>query len=262
MATVESPEVAREVALANVVRTYEAIALSLEGAFRIEGEGYRGVLSPVPHGVANMVFALDPTPSAAHELARIAEEKPELFVYLLPSKGEPVYAETIRRAGFRVHAIQAMMVRPNAPYPTPTWGPRRSRLVEAETLSQRIELMEFLTKQFFEFGTREFRGHLAVATTRAAVCRLWEIRERRLRVAGAMTTLLGGGYGLYDVAVRDGYRGAGLGRELVMDLLTRAPAEARLATLQCHRPLLGWYEALGFESVGEMTTFVPGNSLA
>ena len=121
--------------------------------------------------------------------------------------------------------------------------------------------MEFLTKQFFEFGTREFRSTLSVATTRTAVCRLWEIRERRLRVAGAVTTLLGGGYGLYDVAVRDGYRGAGLGSELVTDLLTRAPAEAKLATLQCHLPLLGWYEGLGFTSVGDMTTFVPRPTL-
>ncbi len=239
------------------MKTYEAIALTMEGAFRVEGEGYRGVLSPVAHGVCNLVFAHDPSPGAARELAGIAREKPELFVYLLPSPDAPAYAETLRRAGFATHAVQAVMVRGTEPPP-----PRRSRLVEAVTLSARVELMEFLTKQFFEFGTREFRGRLAVATTRAEACRLWELRERRLRVAGAMTTLLGGAYGLYDVAVRDGYRGDGLGSELVLDLLARTPPEARLATLQCARPLAGWYAAFGFETVGEMTTFVPGPELA
>ena len=53
-----APEIldAREAALANLVATYEAIGLSLEGAFRIDGEGYRGVLSPIRHGAGN--FAL------------------------------------------------------------------------------------------------------------------------------------------------------------------------------------------------------------
>ena len=246
------PLALRETALANLVATYEAIGLALEGAFRFDGEGYRGVLSPIQHGVGNFALVRNPGPRAARELAAIGRERPELFVYLLPGESDAAASESLRRAGFGVFAVQAVMGRP----PEPLVLHRRSRMVEAATLAARIELMDFLTKQFFEYQPRAFRMHLAVATARAEACRLVEIRDRRLRVAGAMTTELQGAYGLYDVAVRDGYRGAGLGRELLEDLLSLIPPTARLVTLQCLRPLVAWYERVGFGTLGEMTTFV------
>ena len=244
-----------ETALANLVATYEAIGLALEGAFRFDGEGYRGVLSAIQHGAGNFALVRNPGPRAARELAAIAGERPELFIYLLPSAtgdSDAAAAESLRRAGFRLFAVQAVMARPAIPLELH----RRSRMVEATGISPRIELMDFLTKQFFEYHPREFRMHLAVATARAEVCRLFEIRDRRLRVAGAMTTELQGAYGLYDLAVRDGYRGAGLGRELLNDLLSNIPERTRLVTLQCLRPLIPWYERAGFAPVGEMATFV------
>lgn len=241
-----------EVALANLVATYEAIGLALDGAFRIEGDGYRGVLSPIHHGAGNFALARNLGAHSARELAKIAYEKPELFIYLLPGDDETASSESLRRAGFRIFAVQAVMARSAEPLKLP----RRSRLVEATSASARMELMDFLTKQFFEYQPRSFRMHLAVATARAEACRLFELRDRRLRVAGAMTTELQGAFGIYDVAVRDGYRGAGLGGELVEDLLTLIPEDSRIATLQCLRPLIPWYGRYGFEPVGEMTTFV------
>lgn len=246
------PSEAAEIALANLVGTYEAIGLALDGAFRLDGDRYRGVLSPIQHGVGNFALARNLGAHSARELGRIARERPELFVYLLPGEDEAAASEALRRAGFRIFAVQAIMARS----PEPLVLPRRSRMVEATSASARMELMDFLTKQFFEFQPRSFRMHLAVATARAPECRLFEIRDRRLRVAGAMTTELQGAFGIYDVAVRDGYRGAGLGRELLEDVLAMIPESSKIATLQCLRPLMSWYGRYGFTPVGEMTTFV------
>lgn len=237
-------------AIANLRATYVALGLAVPGAYRLEGNGYEGVLGPEAHGVCNFAVVETISPATASELANVARESPAFCIYFLAPEGSENRsgAETLRRAGFGNPSIQKVLIReycPTAP---------EAALDRIERAEERRELSDLLTHIFFEFAPLQFRRVMAQATADAAGTQLFAWREGGEVLGGAMACATSETWGLYDVGVKEPFRGRGIGRRIVEGVANLAPYGSRFVTLQCHRPLAPWYKAMGFEEVAEMTT--------
>lgn len=244
-------------AIANLIGTYTALGLAVPESYPFSGDGYAGVLSPAPHGVANFAVLHRPTPEAARELAGLAAESPAFCLYLIsdPERDPGIArraAEIVRRAGFADPTPQAVMTRlPHAV------APSESNVTEVgPEIGARDELTRLLARVFFEFAPEPFRDVLARATARAEGGRLFAWREGDEIIGGAMAHPAAEAWGLYDIAVTEPWRRRGIGARLVRAVAAEAPDGAPIS-LQCHRPLQAWYERLGFVAVAQMTTLHP-----
>lgn len=233
-----------------MTRTYLEVARHARGNQRFELEGIFGCHSEETHAAANFAFIARPSPESLNELQRKSQETPYFTSYLLPTDRDDVVTEELLSRGFQLaNRLHLMFYR----------GPERNPLPfdlkrqQFDQIHDRYEHMLFLAKQFFVDADLKFQRTIAMLTATSKKCQLFAWEQDRFTVMGGMYTEFENTLGLYNLAVAPSKRGKGYGQSMVLDCLARS--EMKYSTLQCHKPLVSWYESLGFRDYGTIQMF-------
>lgn len=233
-----------------MTRTYLEVARHARDNERFELEGVIGCRSGETHAAANFAFIARPTPESLNELSRLIRDIPTFTTYLLPTDRDDVVKEELESKGFLFsNKLHLMFYRG----PERTQMPYEFERKEFNQLNERYEHMLFLAKQFFVDADLKFQSTIAMLTAASRACRLFAWEHQLLTIMGGMYTEFEDTLGLYNLAVTPSKRGKGYGQSMIFDCLTRSSMP--WVTLQCHKPLVKWYETLGFRDYGTVQMF-------
>lgn len=225
-----------------MVETYFALAKSATALCRFEDDGVIGCRAGDSHPAAN--FAVTARPNI-HSVTRLFQHGPQT-VYVLPTDQSYAVVEMFKKAGFTQGVTLNLMFLRN---------PEGGINLDLETIqgvSARFEHTMFLAKQFFSAANVSFCEGIAALTAAAGRCELLSLPGRSGPTAGAMLFQTGQTTGLYNISVSPELRYQGVGSNLVRSLVGIAAARKTTVTLQCHEPLVPWYERLGFRKYAEV----------
>jgi predicted GNAT family N-acyltransferase len=233
-----------------MTRTYLEVARHARGNERFELEGIIGCRSLEAHAAANFAFIARPSPESLTELCRMIKDIPTFTSYLLPTDRDDVVKEELESRGFLFsNKLHLMFYR----------GPKRSRMSneferrELEQINERYEHMLFLARQFFVNADLKFQRTIAMLTASSKSCQLFAWEDQLQTLMGGMYTEFENTLGLYNLTVTPSKRGKGFGRSMIFDCLARSSKEC--VTLQCYKPLVTWYETMGFRDYGTVQMF-------
>jgi GNAT superfamily N-acetyltransferase len=242
-----TPEEVVRAASTNLIRTYFRLGRATPGARVLEEEGFRACVGEFEHPICNFAADLDLSPWSARRLRTLASARGAFNVYALPGDQPGHLEEILVRAGFRKTYRLVQMVA--EPLPA-AYG---IQVEEAKVQRERAEVARFMADQFFSRQPERFRRKVADATATATDLDLYGLFEREARLGAVMLCRSEGALGIYNLCVASPNRGRGRGGDLVRWCLAQAQDE--LVTLQCEPRLEGWYESLGFRSIGNVEVF-------
>jgi ribosomal protein S18 acetylase RimI-like enzyme len=238
-----------------LLATYVGLASSVEGAEVIEREDWTLCLGPPEVKFCNFAAKFDiKSDGSFRELLQIARSRstPEegcCVTFMVCGEDQPSdLAFRLALAGFGSRYELHHFVW------SPQWPPAPAepalRLKEATLLRERVKAAQFMAYQFFPHRSKRDREPMVEATVHSGH-RLFYLQDLPGRLTGAMMiSSTNEANGLYNVCVRGGNRGRGIGRRLVRSAQELAKAEGRPLYLQCTDDLMSWYEQLGFTELG------------
>ncbi len=247
----------RAQARANLVWTYSELARQVPGSeLQPLGDGW---LCRAPHDMPFCNFGIglgvDLDPSSTVDLkATVQFQLPNqsFRIFCLTEGEHPVRNQTMAQFGFR--STSRICHLKSAQAQGPMLKPE-----EVIDPTSRLELASFMAKQFFWRQPEHQRRRIAEATARSGH-RLFRVDQNGILLGGWMLTETPQAMGLYNVCVGLEQRGRGLGRSMVRTAQAQAQEAGRPLFLQCDPALRRWYEALGFESQGQIETFSKNSS--
>ncbi|MBC8064875.1 MAG: GNAT family N-acetyltransferase [Chlorobia bacterium] len=199
------------------------------------------------HPVCNFAGRVRLDPWVANQLVEIAIERRAFNVYSAPGNSpdsRELRDEILVRAGFqRSYCLQQML-----------WDSKQAQgridLQLAETASERREVANFMSNQFFSRHSIIFRRSVADATVHASRLDLYTIRQRGDIVAALMIAEDANVSGLFNLCVKPHEQSRGWGTAIVAEVCGRAYDNGRVVCLQCDETLAPWYERQGFVRSG------------
>lgn len=233
----------------NLVRTYLSLGRASERSQILEEDGFEGCIGPTPHPVCNFAVGLNLGPADAGRLAALAGSRPQFNIYACGTDRPADLAERLQTAGFRKAYRLCQMVAEPGKVPSGL-APTR-----ATALEERDAAAGFMMREFFGRSDGPSRDAVRRATAAAEELELYGVEDNGARVAAAMLSRSESMVGLYNLCVRKDLRGQGWGRAVVMWVLAQA-SDSEWVTLQCDAALEGWYQRLGFRSIGSVDVYV------
>lgn len=227
----------------NLFRTYFALGLATPGAKYVQEPGYDLCLGNVDHPVCNFAGRVKLDPWVANQLVEIAIERRAFNVYSAPGNSpdnRELRDEILVRAGFQRSYCLRQMLWDSKPVQLPI------DLQFAETASERREVANFMSNQFFSRHSNIFRRRVADATVHASQLGLYTVRNRGDIIAALMLSDDTNVTGLFNLCVKPHEQSRGFGGAIVSEVCRRAYENGRVVSLQCDDTLAPWYERQGF----------------
>ncbi|MCB0825572.1 MAG: GNAT family N-acetyltransferase [Armatimonadetes bacterium] len=239
----------------NVIETYLELARAVpqsEIEWRSDYVVVRGPSSLSFCNFAARFEASHPVHGLAEEIADLSHHWPGFWIFVTDGDRPTDLSERLIQAGFMVRQTLSQMI----------WEPDGVEYEEfgqvMEGLVPRREMARFMADQFFVRTPQSIRAEIAEATARSTH-RLISVRDEiGAFLGGVMMSRTPNSVGLYNLCVSPQFRHKGMGSSLVREVQTQATALGVPVVLQCHGPLIEWYETLGFRTVGQLRAFTWG----
>jgi ribosomal protein S18 acetylase RimI-like enzyme len=230
-----------------LLATYESLASAVPETKFEEKYGWRLVLGPEDMSFCNCAGGFDlgapDARRAVRELALKSIERPALVVYSITGDQPETIPAVLEEEGFRTkHQLVQMALRPTPIEP-------EADLKEAPNMILRRSIAMFMSTQFFSSSPREYRRKISQATA-ASNHRIFAYGHLHAPAGAVMTSESEESLGIFNLCVREGIRGEGLGTRMVKTLQAEAAEKGLPIILQCEAGLTNWYERLGFEKIG------------
>lgn len=238
----------------NLLETYARLGRAVPGATIEEKPEYLLCSGEFGHPVCNFAARLRLGPGTANELASIASQRLSFHLYRLPTDEPQNIDIFLSAAGFEDRHMLKQMVGSNC-------EGAEADIEWATTAATRLEVAEFMIRQFFAKKSADFRERLALTVALAHDLELVSLREGAGFVAAAMLCASERMLGFYNVCVSAPMRGRGVGTKLVNRLIHEANQRNLTPTLQCELQLAPWYKSLGFTECGEVRVLALGDSV-
>lgn len=242
-------------ALENLCKTYMAIGQEVRGCQSYALSGLQGVVGPVNHAIGNFGVSIRPDRTSAFEAWRLARDHPNFIVYAGRNPEDPNRDPWLVDRGFeKVHQQNVMVAGPRVLEKTSS----NFCVLPVQTRESRLDVTEFVARQFFGHVAPAIRDEVARALGRAGdldIFATWDALEpKTLRnLLGAYSLVEGDVMGIYNLCVDAPLRGRGIGSIMVQKLFESRPN--RHISLQCDEPLVKFYERLGFRHFGWVSVY-------
>ncbi|MCX7801171.1 MAG: GNAT family N-acetyltransferase [Fimbriimonadales bacterium] len=230
--------------LENLVETYLALALALEGTEVRRWRGGAAARNPAELPSTSFVISWSASAGWYDEARRqFGGWTPKLCYRVGPATG----AEDELWQAQSLEMMESRGVDPNEPF----------TLLEDTLPSQREAAAAFMAEAFFAGQPSERREAIERATARAVRCRLYSLFESGRRIGAVMLHQTPSAMGLYNLCVAPPRRGRGLGAAIVRQVQSDACRAGLPVVLQCREELAPWYRRLGFRTVCRLDVLVP-----
>ena len=227
-----------------MMETYFCLGLAGSETGTYADDGILGCMSANNHPVHNFCFAVRPTTESVTRLRDLALIKPGYCVYMLPSLERPSHEEMLTRAGFvqsnELHVLTFPMSA------STNWNSPEETFTPVVGHAERLRFATMITALFFDNADPDFLSGLADVTASENGCELLAVHRASGVIGGIMLSRRDRTFGIYNIAVANRLRHRGIGTSMVRTLVKQGVAENRIVTLQCHKPLVPWYENMGF----------------
>ena len=233
----------------NLLRTYFCLGLAIPNSTMIAEEGFKACVGEFEHPICNFAARLHLDPWSAKQLLQLAGNKKAFHVYALPGDTPSHLGELLHRCDFRVsYRLVQMVAEPVGSHSGP-------QMAMAGSPERRLDIARFMTEQFFNRQSENFRQRVASATANATELELYELLAYERRCGAVMICPGEDIVGVYNLCIASANRGVGLGKELTAWALSEAYKKGKLVTLQCDSRLQPWYANQGFRVTGTIDVY-------
>lgn len=232
------------------VATYLGLVEPINGAVISKPAGFTLVRGPGAFSFCNFAAEFD-AENSKDAVAALIEQSGEcagFYVFVMTGDKPEDLSETLLAEGFELRQELTSMVWEPVECQA---GPSLDRVTDQ---NDRSFVTKFMCEQFFARLPIEAREAIAAATA-ASRNQIFKIGESETPQAAVMLVPGSGSIGLYNLCVRPGLRGQGIGKSVVESIKSGAAQNGIKVVLQCDRSLVPWYQGLGFQTVGSVRAY-------
>ncbi len=236
----------------NALATYLGLVQNIPGSVLTKSYGVTLVRGPGSFSFCNFAFVTEIDPidiaSVVDLLIKNMNECSSFCVFVFSTDTSQELIVRMHLSGFRVRqALKCLVSRHKGPG-------EDLDLFEHLEKEDRLAVSKFMAGQFFGWMSSDSRKTIALATA---------LSPHRLLSVGPLDELEGatmlvessGITGIYNLCVKEGRRGLGLGSKIVRTVQAQAGKIGCPVGILCEPGLVSWYQLQNFEQVGSIDVY-------